>query len=823
MKKLLISTLVAVMVLTCASVSVAAADIEGAAFSDIAGHEAEAELTLLGAMGVYSGEYGLGGPVNPDSPITRAQFCKVVVEAIGRGSLAESLATVKPAFADEIPGWAWGYVNVAVFAGIISGYPDGTFKPDNPVTYAEAVTMLVRAVSGHLDQVGDQPWPYNFIFYGVDEGFTGDVDVGFVNLPATRGDIAKMLFATMQVPKLDKDRVEKPDSAVLFDRVDENGVHYGLMYEGLFADYTVGDETTTIHIEEAGWSYDLTLADTVYIVGADSLDDLRWFPVRLIVNDDGEVIFIQVLETARVVSGIVDAVVDSEDDEDDLLDTIVLADGTEIPFDPEVGVNVTLNQFENLDAEYLLAGDEVAINLNSDGMAVNCIAHRFRDVDFIVSVTEAEYDEEGNETSPTQIELYGAATTYPVQADCQVTGDVTKRGKLAEWDVAEVALTLTDATDPSTLTFGDPYLIRVERETVAGTVTKVTTTYPGPVTKVTIEKADGTTATYEYVVLNESEMPEKDDVVNYGLDFNGDLFVEIGFEGATPFVLLLSYRTEADDAYLTVDLKGTETTYPLASDYSGPALDDNDLYNGVTFAELTTGGANSPVSRLELYTLEGATWYDVLAVDASGKGMTVQNLGNGNIEYITDALVYSYDADSGRCEYVPLADVSADWDLRRLGSTPLFVHLDVEAGFTFHIQTGTDLYHDVDDFAGTYAVITVRFTNPDSIHDNTLVRYKAVLTSQGEPVANESIQYWDDGAWAWLSMSTDSDGVAWFGPSGGFTVGSVPELKTTGRSSYFRASLADDEYELDLYVVDVTNAQQYLLVGDSVTFTVPSP
>jgi len=54
------------------------------AFSDIAGHKAEAALTLMAALGIFTGENGLGNAVKPDDPITRAQFCKVLVVAVGK-------------------------------------------------------------------------------------------------------------------------------------------------------------------------------------------------------------------------------------------------------------------------------------------------------------------------------------------------------------------------------------------------------------------------------------------------------------------------------------------------------------------------------------------------------------------------------------------------------------------------------------------------------------------------------------------------------------------------------------------------------------------
>ena len=131
-KKLLYSALVLSMILGLGGASLGLyGDIAKApAFSDIAGSEAEGALTALGALGIFTGESGLGGAVKPADPITRAQFCKVVVLAMGRGATAEGLMGLKPTFTDAVPPSYWGYVNTAMFMGVINGYADGTFGAD---------------------------------------------------------------------------------------------------------------------------------------------------------------------------------------------------------------------------------------------------------------------------------------------------------------------------------------------------------------------------------------------------------------------------------------------------------------------------------------------------------------------------------------------------------------------------------------------------------------------------------------------------------------------------------------------------------------------
>lgn len=153
----------------------------------------EAALTLLVALGAYNSQ---DVEANWNNPLTRAEFVKDLVTALGRSATAQGSRSLRPTLTDEIPQWAWGFVNVGFYMGIVKSDKDGRFRPNDPVTYAEAITALIRAVPGHEALVQPGTWPYNYLFYAVDEDFTGGVDVGFANLPAARGDVASMIAAS---------------------------------------------------------------------------------------------------------------------------------------------------------------------------------------------------------------------------------------------------------------------------------------------------------------------------------------------------------------------------------------------------------------------------------------------------------------------------------------------------------------------------------------------------------------------------------------------------------------------------------------------------
>jgi len=88
------------------------------------------------------------GKFRPNDPITRAelavmaaQFCEV------EGKLPKS------AFTDvDEDYWAYEEIKLIEFAGWIEGYPDGTFRPDNTITRAEAMTIINRMLERGVEE-----------------------------------------------------------------------------------------------------------------------------------------------------------------------------------------------------------------------------------------------------------------------------------------------------------------------------------------------------------------------------------------------------------------------------------------------------------------------------------------------------------------------------------------------------------------------------------------------------------------------------------------------------------------------------------------------
>lgn len=125
-------------------------------FTDIANHPAKAEITYMAHKGYVKGQTQT--TFGPEAPLTRAQF----VTLLARVFEWELPAAPQLGFKDNIPEYARGAVHVAAANGLVKGYEDNTFRPDRPVTRAEAAAILDRLLkkTGTAKTVADQKtWP----------------------------------------------------------------------------------------------------------------------------------------------------------------------------------------------------------------------------------------------------------------------------------------------------------------------------------------------------------------------------------------------------------------------------------------------------------------------------------------------------------------------------------------------------------------------------------------------------------------------------------------------------------------------------------------
>ncbi len=172
-------------------------DPEWRPFSDIKGIEQEEYIWHLHDAGIVNGKPG--GIFDPDSTVTRAEFTSMIVRALGLKNTGADL----PKFSDIGNSWAKNDIIIAAQHGIVAGYGDGRFGPDNSINVAEVCSILYKSFSfkttGYGRYINSKAgkWYTKYVEKMFDAGILRTDDgicKGFDELkPISRADCAMML------------------------------------------------------------------------------------------------------------------------------------------------------------------------------------------------------------------------------------------------------------------------------------------------------------------------------------------------------------------------------------------------------------------------------------------------------------------------------------------------------------------------------------------------------------------------------------------------------------------------------------------------------
>ena len=174
---------------------------DGSGWSDIAVEDwsfsyVDGLVKLEAVQGYAEGDF------KPAAHITRAEFAKMAVMALGIG--AETTTSAGRAKGTDIAGhWSEPHMVKATAAGILKGYPNGTFKPDAKISRAEAATIIYRVkdmkTAAEAQAFLDVPVSH-WAFQGVDGARRLGIVEGYPNgefrpdTYTTRAEAAKMIF-----------------------------------------------------------------------------------------------------------------------------------------------------------------------------------------------------------------------------------------------------------------------------------------------------------------------------------------------------------------------------------------------------------------------------------------------------------------------------------------------------------------------------------------------------------------------------------------------------------------------------------------------------
>lgn len=145
---------------------------------------------VVQALGIMNGD--ATGAMNLDAQVTRAEFITIALKASVNGAqIGEASTSPFP----DVPytHWAAGFVETGVKAGLISGFSDGTFRPNAPINLAEGVTVAL-ALLGYTssDFSGAYPSPQMSLYrsLSLDKGVSAKVSSD----PLTRQDAMYLFY-----------------------------------------------------------------------------------------------------------------------------------------------------------------------------------------------------------------------------------------------------------------------------------------------------------------------------------------------------------------------------------------------------------------------------------------------------------------------------------------------------------------------------------------------------------------------------------------------------------------------------------------------------
>ncbi|PIZ76252.1 hypothetical protein COY05_01675 [Candidatus Peregrinibacteria bacterium CG_4_10_14_0_2_um_filter_38_24] len=167
---------------------------------DIAGHWAQTYVEDLYEKGIVSGADE--SHYNPDKPITRAEFTKIVVKMYDLPM--QDAESVVSSFKDvKESQWYAAFIQAAYDKGIVSGYTDKTFNPNKPITRAEAMKIILSASGVTIEEptadskfkdVKKKDWFAKYVEYAAANGIVNGYEDGTFghNKNITRGEVAKI-------------------------------------------------------------------------------------------------------------------------------------------------------------------------------------------------------------------------------------------------------------------------------------------------------------------------------------------------------------------------------------------------------------------------------------------------------------------------------------------------------------------------------------------------------------------------------------------------------------------------------------------------------
>lgn len=181
--------------------------------SDVVGHWSEDYVDTLVSWGAAQGYSD--DTFKPDNQINRAEALKILLAASGFTEDDYDAETMAVDLDDVASGsWYEPYVAIAIDFGLVQGYPDNTFRPEQSITRAEFVKIVGALyeygygegsipddLSEPFADVGSSDWFTKYVAFLYDQGIVSGSDATHFNPgnPITRAEVSKIIVVSVEV------------------------------------------------------------------------------------------------------------------------------------------------------------------------------------------------------------------------------------------------------------------------------------------------------------------------------------------------------------------------------------------------------------------------------------------------------------------------------------------------------------------------------------------------------------------------------------------------------------------------------------------------
>lgn len=183
-------------------------------FADTMGHWANGAIVNMASRLVIEGTST--SVFEPNREITRAEFATIAVRAFGLQDQSSEGKTFSDVDKDA---WYQTYVNTASAYGLLTGYDDGSFKPNQNISREEAIAILIRAVKlAHADTAANSlselesykdgdlvsSWAISAVGFAVQQGIVQGDQAGMLNSqsPVSRAETAALIERILKFASL---------------------------------------------------------------------------------------------------------------------------------------------------------------------------------------------------------------------------------------------------------------------------------------------------------------------------------------------------------------------------------------------------------------------------------------------------------------------------------------------------------------------------------------------------------------------------------------------------------------------------------------------